>query len=82
MAVRWLEYVCTAGEHSHAAPVPGAELGAVHGDGGPVRGGRVPDPLRPVHQGPELVIVGPVHAVEGVALAEEVLLVQTLSREI
>ena len=63
-------------------PVSGAELGAVHGDGGPVGGGRVPDPLRPVDQGPGLVIVGPVDAVEGVALTEQILLVQALSRQI
>ena len=41
------------------------------------------DPLGPVHKGPLLgVRVGAVHAVEGVALAEQVLLVQILSREV
>ena len=41
------------------------------------------DPLGPVDQGPLLgVRVGAVHAVEGVALAEQVLLVQILSREV
>ena len=62
--------------------MPDSNLGAVHGDGGPVRRGGVPDPLRPVDQGPSLVIIGPVDAVEGVALAEQILLVQALSRQI
>ena len=47
-----------------------SNLGAVHGDGGPVGRGGVPDPLGPVHQGPGLVLIGPVDAVEGVALTE------------
>ena len=57
-------------------------LGAVHGDGGPVRRGRVPDPLRPVDEGPTLVLIGPVDAVERVALTKQILLVQALSCQI
>ena len=59
-----------------------SNLGAVHGDGGPVRRGRVPDPLRPVYEGPALVVIGPVDAIERVALTEEILLVQALSCQI
>ena len=59
-----------------------SNLGAVHGDGGPVGRGGVPDPLGPVHQGPGLVLIGPVDAVEGVALTEQILLVQALCCQI
>ena len=59
-----------------------SNLGAVHGDGGPVRRGRVPDPLGPVDEGPGLVIIGPVDAIEWVALTEQILLVQALCCQI
>ena len=59
-----------------------SNLGAVHGDGGPVRRGRVPDPLRPVDKCPAIIVIGPVDAIEGVALTEEILLVQALSCQI
>ena len=59
-----------------------SNLGAVHGDGGPVRRGRVPDPLRPVDKCPAIIVIGPVNAIERVALTEEILLVQALSCQI
>ena len=59
-----------------------SNLGAVHGDGGPVRRGRVPDPLRPVDKCPALIVIGPVDAIEGVTLTEQVLLIQALSFQI
>ena len=59
-----------------------SNLGAVHGDGGPVWRGGVPDPLRPVDKCPAIIVIGPVNAIERVALTEEILLVQALSCQI